>query len=272
MNDMVTASRVGVFREKLYAFLIHLLLSLLIFCSVFYVLFVLWYPEPFFSIDGGLHGVKLIALVDLVIGPLLTLIVYRKGKKGLAKDMSVIAVMQIICLCYGIWTLYQYRPIALVFYQGSFYSMDISKYSGQPDALDRIKEIAGKVPGYAIVELPSGFDEIRALRRSATAKGETLFAQIDLYRPLHNQLDKIKLHARDLTQYLNHRPLDKVALDHWLSKHGGKVENYTFIPVLSRFKRTLLAFNTTTGEMTGTVDILLPLNIELPYLQDPAFQ
>lgn len=272
MNDILTASWAGVLREKSYAFLIHLLLSLLVFCSVFYVLFVLWYPEPFFSIDGGLHGVKLIVLVDLVIGPLLTLIVYRKGKKGLAKDMSVIAFMQIICLCYGIWTLYQYRPIALVFYQGSFYSMDISKYSGQPDALRRIKEIAGKVPGHVIVELPSGFDEIRALRRSATAKGETLFAQVELYRPLDNQLDKITLHARDLTQYLNHHPLDRVVLERWVNKHGGKAEGYAFIPVLSRFKHTLLAFNTATGEMTGAVDILLPLNIELPYRQDPAFQ
>lgn len=272
MNDMVTASRVGVFREKLYAFLVHLLLSLLIFCSVFYVLFVLWYPEPFFSIDGGLHGVKLIALVDLVVGPLLTLIIYRKGKKGLAKDMSVIAFMQIICLCYGIWTLYQYRPIALVFYQGSFYSMDVSKYVRQSDALRRVKEVGGQIPGRVIVELPTGFDEIRALRRSATAKGETLFAQIELYRPLDNQFDKIKLYARDLTQYLHRHPLDRMVLEQWVNKHGGKAEDYTFIPVLSRFKHSLLAFSNATGEMLGAVDILLPLNIELPYRQDPAFQ
>ncbi len=53
--------------------------------------------------------------VDLVLGPLLTMIVYRHGKSGLKFDLSVIALVQLAALIYGANILYEEKPHYLVF-------------------------------------------------------------------------------------------------------------------------------------------------------------
>ncbi|MCG6936115.1 MAG: hypothetical protein LJE73_09510, partial [Proteobacteria bacterium] len=65
------------------AFLIHLGISLVIFLILAYIILIKWYPVPFFYTDGGWQGVRIVAAVDLVLGPLLTLLVYKHGKPGL---------------------------------------------------------------------------------------------------------------------------------------------------------------------------------------------
>ena len=55
-----------------------------------------WYPEPTFGIVGVLPIMLLLIGVDLILGPLLTLIVYKHGKPGLKFDLSVIALVQVV--------------------------------------------------------------------------------------------------------------------------------------------------------------------------------
>ena len=74
-----------------------------------------WYPEPTFGIVGVLPIMLMLIAVDLILGPLLTLIVYKHGKPGLKFDLSVIALVQIVALVYGAHTLYEEKPHYLVF-------------------------------------------------------------------------------------------------------------------------------------------------------------
>ncbi len=74
-----------------------------------------WYPEPTFSIVGVLPIILMLIGVDLVLGPLLTMIVYKHGKPGLKFDLSVIALVQIAALIYGARTLYQEKSHYVVF-------------------------------------------------------------------------------------------------------------------------------------------------------------
>ena len=79
-------------KYKLKAISIHLLLSLLIFVVILYFILFDWYPEPFFTAQGGWQGIQLMAFVDLVLGPVLTFIVYDqlKQRKLIILDLSVI--------------------------------------------------------------------------------------------------------------------------------------------------------------------------------------
>ena len=98
----------------------HLLLSILLIGSIALFAFLHWYPA------GLHHAAKLDKLmgimlgVDIVAGPLLTLILYRRGKKGLKIDLATIAVLQLAFLGYGLNTLWQSRPIFLVGSQEAF--------------------------------------------------------------------------------------------------------------------------------------------------------
>ena len=97
------------------AFALHFALSVAVFASLLGIIMTLWYPGVLFNIDGGWSGLKLVMGVDVILGPLLTLVIFRAGKPGLKFDLGCIAALQIACMTAGVWVVYQSRPIALVF-------------------------------------------------------------------------------------------------------------------------------------------------------------
>jgi hypothetical protein len=99
--------------SRLGAFALHLLISALILITLLIVIFFVWYPNGLIS-AGGLTGLKILIGVDLILGPVLTLIVFSPGKKGLKFDLALIAIIQISCLIYGLWTIYSQRPLVQV--------------------------------------------------------------------------------------------------------------------------------------------------------------
>src|SRR5215470_6530302 len=109
--------------NRIQAFLIHLGISLTIFGVLAYIVFAVWYPDFFFYTDGGWQGLRLLLGVDLVLGPLLTLIVYRAGKPGLRFDLTAIGTFQAACLAVGVWIVHGERPLAIVYVDGSFYTI-----------------------------------------------------------------------------------------------------------------------------------------------------
>jgi len=92
----------------------HLLLSIVVIGGIALSAFLLWYPYALYRV-AGLDRILLVMLgIDLTAGPLLTLILYRKGKWGLKFDLTVIALCQIAFLAYGLHTLWVARPVFLV--------------------------------------------------------------------------------------------------------------------------------------------------------------
>ena len=94
---------------------IHLAISASVVGVVLATVFLLWYPGPSFEISGARIPVFVLIGVDLVLGPLLTLIVYKEGKRGLKFDLAFIASVQLVALLYGAGTLHAERPTYLVF-------------------------------------------------------------------------------------------------------------------------------------------------------------
>ncbi len=83
--------------------------------TVLAIVFLFWYPGFSFRISGAVIPVFVLVGVDLVVGPMLTLIVYVHGKWGLKFDLFFIAVVQLTALLYGSYTLYSERPSYMVF-------------------------------------------------------------------------------------------------------------------------------------------------------------
>jgi uncharacterized membrane protein YeiB len=107
--------------NKIKAFLIHLLISAGVIGLLLLNIYYIWYPKPFFEISGVIEPLKLLIIVDVIIGPLLTLIVYKKGKETLVMDLSVIALIQIAALVYGLYIINGGRPSMVVFNSGQFH-------------------------------------------------------------------------------------------------------------------------------------------------------
>ena len=48
--------------------------------------------------------------IDVIVGPLLSLLVYKEGKKTLKMDLSIIVLVQILAMSYGVYVIAQSRP------------------------------------------------------------------------------------------------------------------------------------------------------------------
>lgn len=96
---------------------IHLLISLTIASLMAALVFLVWYKYPYTHILGGLELFFLVCSVDVVCGPLMTLILAspKKTKRATVLDFSVIAVIQIAALLYGMHTVYVARPVYYAF-------------------------------------------------------------------------------------------------------------------------------------------------------------
>lgn len=101
--------------SKFKAVAVHFALSFSIVAIVLFVIFTQWYPPPYFQVNGAQSVLRTLIGVDLVLGPLLTAILYRPNKPGLKFDMSFVALVQLSALIYGTSVLYQERPQFLVF-------------------------------------------------------------------------------------------------------------------------------------------------------------
>ena len=107
-------------KKRLIAGGIHFALSATIAALVFAVIAFVWYPDGLLPGAGGLELFLLVAGVDVTLGPLLTLIVFAPGKKGLAFDLAVIGALQVAALIYGMHVLFDARPAYIVFVKDRF--------------------------------------------------------------------------------------------------------------------------------------------------------
>lgn len=95
---------------------LHLAISLLVGLLFVAVLRLLWFPGPFFSVSGATGLLSILVPVDVVLGPLLTLLVFKAGKPSLKFDLTVIALLQASALAYGAWVIAESRPAYVVFF------------------------------------------------------------------------------------------------------------------------------------------------------------
>src|SRR5215469_14171687 len=124
---------------RLTAFGLHLLGSAIALTLVLGALYLGWYRWPGWYLSSVLHVVGVVVLVDLALGPTLTLIIASPGKprRALARDIGVIVTVQIVALGYGAATLWQGRPLYYVFSVSSLDMVQASDIDAQERRLAR---------------------------------------------------------------------------------------------------------------------------------------
>jgi len=119
-------------KAKLKATWLHFLFTCFIALISAAVIFLLWYPSPYTAISGGIGLWKILILVELSLGPLMSLVIFNPSKsvRQLMADYSMVAVVQFGALAYGIHTLYLVRPVFMVFVKDRFELVTASDLGG----------------------------------------------------------------------------------------------------------------------------------------------
>jgi hypothetical protein len=104
-------------KSRLKAFGWHFCGSVCVLLVVLGTLYLGWYRWPGWYLTGVLHVLPFVVGVDVVLGPLVTLLIAnpRKTRRTLARDIALIVVVQLVALSYGCMALWQGRPLYYAF-------------------------------------------------------------------------------------------------------------------------------------------------------------
>ena len=145
--------------NRYQAFAVHMAISLVIFFILLVCITQYWYPGILFDTGNGWKAIGMIVGIDLVLGPLLTLIVFNHNKSSLKFDLAIIALVQTAALVYGAWTIHQTRPVALAFVNNHFITIFAESELGKKAAL-KIKELKSNELFYVFDDKSSSSLEI----------------------------------------------------------------------------------------------------------------
>ena len=241
--------------NKLKAFLVHLGISAVIFVILLGLIVFVWYPHPYFTADGGWQGIRIVVLVDLVVGPLLTLIVFKRGKRGLKLDLAIIALIQACCLAWGVHVVYAQRPVAVVFADHGFYSLTSAETRvAGPKALAILR--GQRQPAYAFVDLPHDKKARLAQELKVLSDGLPLNLRGNLYAPLDSaNMRRILHHGLDMRVLVKDRPADQATLERFLADRHAKLADFAFVPLVCRYAILLLAIERANGRIVDSLAI-----------------
>jgi hypothetical protein len=201
------------------AAIIHLLASFVVGLVLLLLLWFVWYPAPMLTAIGGHEILFLIVGVDVVIGPLLTFVVFKSGKRTLKFDLAVIVALQIAALIYGISSLWEARP-AFVAALGDKFQVVLSTEVTDANLAKAKTDLPWFGPKLVGTKAPEDRFDVDAVRdvTNMTGGGRGHFPQLHI--PYEKMTDEILAKASPISLLLASNEQRKAEILDWLKRRG----------------------------------------------------
>lgn len=218
--------------SKSKAFLTHLLLSLLVVSGLVALMLLLWYPQPYFLAFDARGILQILVGVDLVLGPALTLVVYKPGKPSLWFDMSCIAALQLAALVYGTTVIYQQRPYFVVFAVDRFEILARGEIDATQLRGAELREKPWGRPILAVARLPDDPLARKQLIEETLFEGKPdIERRPALWEPYDDELGLVRARARPLSELATRRPAVAAAVEAVQARHAKPL---SYAPVMGK--------------------------------------
>ncbi len=248
--------------SKIKAFLIHLSISVVIFITVLLLCLFTWYPEFYFTASDTRIPIYTIVFVDVGIGPLLTLIVYKRGKPGLLLDLAMIVLFQIVALAGGIWVLYSERPVLTVFHQGYYFCLNTSFATAASADMSKFPRTDRLIPN-AFLPRPATPEEkkrrediLNKMPADQLPPPYPAFVFGEQFKPIEkDDVPKILEDELEITTAISAEPEYQQHWDKFQEKHPDALKKFAFFPLVCSTAELLAATDRDTGQIIDAVQI-----------------
>lgn len=236
---------------RLRFFLTHLTASIIVALLGVLLVFGLWYPAPLHQAVGVADIFLLLLLVDVLLGPLLTLIVFKPGKPSLVFDLTVIVCLQLAALLYGFSALAEGRPVWLVFSVDRFdlirgVDIDEQKLEG---ASEPYRATSWLGPRWVAAVIPENFAQRNAVVFEAVG-GLDISQRPDLYQPLVNVASAMRNKSHHLGELRSYNSAEAVAraLARWPQADA-------WLPLKASVKAQVVLIDKKAAKVVAVVDL-----------------
>jgi hypothetical protein len=225
------------------AALFHFLGSLLVAALAAALVLRVWFPHPYDLLSGGRSLFLILVGVDVVCGPLLTLVLFNpaKPRRELFTDMALVVLVQLSALLYGLHTAYAARPLFLVhevdrfrvITMGDYGDVDVGGAIAVLDAPLRPHWFQGPVT--VGIRDPRDTEERKAVLMESVTGGRDFSQRPEFYVPYDAAYQsKALVRAKPLQAFVSHYPATASDAAALLGKHGAVTGDALFLPVLHR--------------------------------------
>lgn len=222
-------------KQKIIVSATHLIVSVIFSLIASILVFFVWYPYPFGEISGGQELFRTIIIVDIVLGPLLTFILFnkKKSRKELFFDLSVVGVMQVAALSYGLWAVSVARPIHVVFEYDRFRVIHASEISEELLKQSKIKIPLFSLSGPTYISLRPMKDSEQFDLTFQAFSGVEISGIPELWRPYEEAHKEVIEKLRPIED-LGIENLEKIKFFENSEKIISKSSEFGFIPLTAR--------------------------------------
>jgi hypothetical protein len=205
----------------------HLLICAAIAAAVLTLMLTVWYPRPLFEAVGGNDLLFIVLGVDVTVGPLLTLVVFKSGKPGMTFDLAVIGLLQACALAYGVSVVALARPAFIVFVKDRFEVVSVAELEPADLAAARYPEFRSPPwtgPMLVASDMPTDPAERQQLVKLA-------FAGLDVqnfprfYVPYAERANEVLAKAETVARLRASEPVTARAVDAYLRASGTREDD-----------------------------------------------
>lgn len=237
---------------RIRAFAIHFSLSCVVGLATLYLVFGVWYPKPLHSALGVTEIFVILLGVDVILGPLLTLMVYKAGKKSLRFDLAVIVLLQASAFAYGLFTVFEGRPVWMVFNFDHFeavqsYQLDRRR---QDSVRSDFRRGAWSGPAWAALRGDVSDEERKAAFEDALKEGVFAAERPEFYIPLRDAKAQLQQRAKPLSELerLNNPSRVREVLAVWPDADA-------FLPMMAKVEPVTVLINKRTANVVAIVSL-----------------
>jgi len=229
---------------KLKATGVHLSLSIVVFIYLAYQIYYHWYPQPYFSIDGGWQGIRLVGAVDLVLGPFITFLIFdlRKSRKAILFDLITIIVIQFAALFYGVSLTYNQRPISIVLIDEFVVSGTMEQYGGKLESEAVLRQYSDEKPPIIYAHMPRVRETLAEIQRIKIDEKVLEHAQMQLYWPREDFAQALKERQTMFSERMDFYQ-SRESYDAWLQANGKSEDEVLVARFSGRYGSTWLVFD-----------------------------
>jgi hypothetical protein len=216
---------------------IHLLISAALAVVTLILLLKVWYPPPLFSAEGGNDLLFILIGVDVVIGPLITLIIFKAGKPSLRMDLTVIALLQLGALIYGGYVMFVARPVYVVLVLDAFETVRANDLDPADVAQARRPEYQSLPltgPLMVSVDLPKDMALLRALIADSQKGGKGVQHLPKYYVPYAEARTQALGQSQPVQKLLKGDTHFSKQLEKHIAETGRKAADLNYLPLQTR--------------------------------------
>lgn len=237
--------------KRLKFFLVHLGVSLCIALMIISLVFLVWYPTPLAKAVGVTHIFLMMLAIDVTLGPILGLIVYKTDKIKMLFDFSIIILLQLSALSYGVYSIAQGRPVWIVYDVDRFQLVCNNDIVLQPDVQVKpeYQKLSFTGAQYAAIQLSTDKKQQQNDLLNA-AFGLTLAQQPDRYVSIDLVKHNIQKHAKNLAELNQYNDQQQV-----MDVLGKYPQANAFVPLKANVMDMTVLLDKDTGKVVKIVDL-----------------